>query len=151
MAQHCTIVVVSRLRVKAKGQAAIHCMHWSPVTSAHPYWPQWYLCPLYQRANISCYFVATSFYYKFAANHRRGGNFYKYWKKNSNMWQWNVCLILLCISHYTCFLLNNLNAELNPICHLLALLGGATIVVVSRLRGNVYFDVRMCCRPLYLG
>ena len=26
------------------------------------------------------------------------------------------------------------NAELNPICHLLALLGGATIVVVSRLR-----------------
>jgi hypothetical protein len=31
-----------------------------------------------------------------------------------------------------CF--NPLNAELNPICHLLALLGGATIVVVSRLR-----------------
>jgi hypothetical protein len=30
--------------------------------------------------------------------------------------------------------LNPLNAELNPICHLLALLGGATIVVVSRLR-----------------
>jgi hypothetical protein len=27
-----------------------------------------------------------------------------------------------------------LNAELNPICHLLALLGGATVVVVSRLR-----------------
>src|SRR5215510_5700875 len=27
-----------------------------------------------------------------------------------------------------------LNAELNPICHLLALLGGATIIVVSRLR-----------------
>src|SRR5215510_4695746 len=27
-----------------------------------------------------------------------------------------------------------LNAELNPTCHLLALLGGATIVVVSRLR-----------------
>jgi hypothetical protein len=35
-----------------------------------------------------------------------------------------------------CFLkcFNHLNAELNPICHLLALLGGATIVVVSRLR-----------------
>ena len=32
------------------------------------------------------------------------------------------------------FQLNPLNAELNPICHLLALLGGATIVVVSRLR-----------------
>jgi len=30
--------------------------------------------------------------------------------------------------------LNPLNAELNPICRLLALLGGATIVVVSRLR-----------------
>jgi hypothetical protein len=27
-----------------------------------------------------------------------------------------------------------LNAKLNPICHLLALIGGATIVVVSRLR-----------------
>ena len=33
-------------------------------------------------------------------------------------------------------LVNPLNAELNPICHLLALLGGATIVVVSRLRVN---------------
>jgi hypothetical protein len=31
-------------------------------------------------------------------------------------------------------LFNPLNAELNPICHLLALLGGETIVVVSRLR-----------------
>ena len=30
-------------------------------------------------------------------------------------------------------MINHLNAELNPICHLLALLGGATIVVVSRL------------------
>ena len=30
--------------------------------------------------------------------------------------------------------LNPLNAELNPICHLLALLGGATILVVSRVR-----------------
>jgi hypothetical protein len=35
--------------------------------------------------------------------------------------------------------LNSLNAELNPICHLLALLGGATIVVVSRLRVNIPF------------
>ena len=34
---------------------------------------------------------------------------------------------------------NLLNAELNPICHLLALLGGATIVVVSRLRVNMIF------------
>ena len=39
------------------------------------------------------------------------------------------CLIMLYISP--------LNAELNPIYHLLALLGGATIVVVSRLRVNV--------------
>jgi hypothetical protein len=31
------------------------------------------------------------------------------------------------------FQINLLNAELNPTCHLLALLGGATIVVVSRL------------------
>jgi hypothetical protein len=31
-------------------------------------------------------------------------------------------------------MINPLNAELNPICHLLALLGGATIIVVSRLR-----------------
>ena len=40
--------------------------------------------------------------------------------------------MLLC----TCVpcLVNPLNAELNPICYLLALLGGATIVVVSRVR-----------------
>jgi hypothetical protein len=31
-------------------------------------------------------------------------------------------------------LINPLNAELNPICHLLELLGGPTIVVVSRFR-----------------
>jgi len=34
--------------------------------------------------------------------------------------------------------INPLNAELHPICHLLALLGGATIVVDSRLRVNAY-------------
>jgi hypothetical protein len=34
----------------------------------------------------------------------------------------------------TMLTINPLNAELNPICHLLALLGGATIVDVSRLR-----------------
>ena len=34
--------------------------------------------------------------------------------------------------------INPLHAELNPIGHLLALLGGATIVVVSRLRVNIY-------------
>src|SRR5215469_14678716 len=35
------------------------------------------------------------------------------------------------------FFVHPLNAELNPICHLLALLGGAIIVVVSRLRVNM--------------
>jgi hypothetical protein len=34
------------------------------------------------------------------------------------------------------FNFNPLNAELKPICQLLALLGGATIVDVSRLRVN---------------
>ena len=34
--------------------------------------------------------------------------------------------------------INPLEAELNPICHLLALLGGATIVVVSRLRVKIH-------------
>ena len=34
-------------------------------------------------------------------------------------------------------MINPLNTELNPICHLLALLVGATIVVVSRLRVKV--------------
>ena len=39
---------------------------------------------------------------------------------------------------------NPLNAELNSICHLLALLGGATIVVVSRLRVNTCVCVCVC-------
>ena len=39
-------------------------------------------------------------------------------------------------------IINPLNAELNPICHLLALLGGATIVVVSRLRVKGPIDNR---------
>ena len=37
--------------------------------------------------------------------------------------------------------INPLNAKLNPICHLLVLLGGATIVVVSRLRVKVMVNV----------
>ena len=41
--------------------------------------------------------------------------------------------------------INPLNAELNPICHLIALLGGATIVVVSRLRVNMPFFRRTNC------
>jgi hypothetical protein len=41
--------------------------------------------------------------------------------------------------------INPLNTELHPICHLLALLGGATIVVVSRLRvsdNRVWTEIR---------
>jgi hypothetical protein len=37
------------------------------------------------------------------------------------------------------FSLNPLNAELNPICHLLALLGAHHILHVSRLRVNYVF------------
>ena len=40
--------------------------------------------------------------------------------------------------------INPLNAELNPICHLLALLGGATIVVVSRLRVKSNIKFKNC-------
>jgi hypothetical protein len=47
---------------------------------------------------------------------------------------------------------NPLNAELNPICHLLALLRGATIVVVSRLRvklpGTLWATSAYFGRPL---
>ena len=39
---------------------------------------------------------------------------------------------------------NPLNAELNSICHLLALLGGANIVVVSRLRVNTCVFMCVC-------
>ena len=44
---------------------------------------------------------------------------------------------------------NPLNTVLNPICHFLALLGVATIVVVSRLRvkrDNVW-DIRCAAYP----
>ena len=39
-----------------------------------------------------------------------------------------------CLKNNIKIYINPLNAELNPICHLLTLLGGETIVVVSRLR-----------------
>jgi hypothetical protein len=45
-------------------------------------------------------------------------------------------------------IINHLNAELNPTCHLLALLGGATIVVVSRLRVNCLMVVIQIFAPL---
>jgi hypothetical protein len=48
--------------------------------------------------------------------------------------------------------INPLNDELNPICHLLALLGGATIVVVSRLRvnGRPKFNIFIFLSVLYV-
>ena len=55
------------------------------------------------------------------------------------------------ICNWICYLpfkkntLNPLNVELNPICHLLALLGGSTIVVVSRLRVNIYISLTDFC------
>jgi hypothetical protein len=47
--------------------------------------------------------------------------------------------------------INPLNAELNPICHLLALLGGATIVVVSRLRVKIYIKTYIKIAPTCFG
>ena len=38
--------------------------------------------------------------------------------------------------HIWVFLFNSLNAELNPICHLLALLGAHPILHISRIRVN---------------
>src|SRR5215469_13740965 len=43
-----------------------------------------------------------------------------------------------------------LNAELNPICHLLTLLGGATIVVVSRLRVKLHRTYVLIRKYLYM-
>ena len=51
------------------------------------------------------------------------------------------CLQILPAPH-TFINVNPLNAELNPICHLLALLGGATIVVVSGLKVNVSVNLQ---------
>ena len=56
-------------------------------------------------------------------------------------------------------IINPLKAELNPICRLLALLGGATIVVISRLRVNftttintTHIQLLIChCQQLLIG
>jgi len=53
----------------------------------------------------------------------------------------SICLRLACW-----YFINPLNAKLNPICHLLALLGGANIVVVSRLRVNGLCKIK---QPVY--
>jgi len=52
---------------------------------------------------------------------------------------WEVCCITYC--DFTCATheavhINPLNAELNPICHLLALLGAHLIFHISRIRVN---------------
>jgi len=41
-------------------------------------------------------------------------------------------------------LLNPLNAELNPICRLLTLLGAHRILHVSRVRVNLFFSIKCC-------
>jgi hypothetical protein len=49
---------------------------------------------------------------------------------------------------YVCKLvydINPLNAELNPICHLLALLGAHPNLHVSRIRVKVNFEEKLCC------
>ena len=55
------------------------------------------------------------------------------WK---NEYVWFIRANNAIINSVTRELINPLNAELNPICHLLALLEGATIVDVSGLRVN---------------
>jgi len=57
--------------------------------------------------------------------------------KFSQQWAHHKCachIVMTCNLFRIQQYINPLNAKLNPICHLLALLGGATIVVVSRLR-----------------
>ena len=67
-----------------------------------------------------------------------GGLFHFYVRYCRRVAAYYPCTSDLCdLYHCWSLLLNPLNAELNPICHLLALLGGATIVVVSRLRVKV--------------
>ena len=48
-----------------------------------------------------------------------------------------ICALFFHFGRWKIGVLNPLNAELNPIYHLLVLLGGATIVVVSRLRVKI--------------
>jgi hypothetical protein len=62
------------------------------------------------------------------------------WKDNINPLNAElnpICHLLALLGGATIVDLSRLNAELNPICHLLALLGGATIIDVSRLRVKI--------------
>jgi len=58
-----------------------------------------------------------------------------HFKKNSA--RYHKCTqVFMYSNRYTCQIFNTLNAELNPICHLLALLGAHHILHVSRIRVN---------------
>jgi hypothetical protein len=48
--------------------------------------------------------------------------------------------------------INPLNAELNPICHLLALLGAHHILYISRIRVNITLTFLIIpYSPVYMG
>jgi hypothetical protein len=49
------------------------------------------------------------------------------------------------LTHFKMRLFNPLNAELNPICHLLALLGTHHILYVSRIRVNAVVEIMAVC------
>ena len=52
-----------------------------------------------------------------------------------------MAILLLIARSRIIYLFNPLNAKLNPICHLLALLGAHHILHVSRIRVNVTRDL----------
>jgi hypothetical protein len=62
------------------------------------------------------------------------------------------CMILTINDHYFSNNINPLDAELNPICHLVALLGAHHILHVSKIRVNLFvFVMRTCCVLWGLG
>ena len=69
--------------------------------------------------------------------------FYEGRPPQDDKYRWkNVACIIIVAENDTIICLdgiNPLNAELNPVCHFLALLEGATIVDVSGLRVNFLF------------
>jgi len=63
----------------------------------------------------------------------------------------NVKTLHNCYGNTTNISINTLNAELNPICHLLALLGSHPILHVSRIRVNTTAEPQNTtdCRQQY--
>ena len=53
----------------------------------------------------------------------------------------HLCLVLSSRMSEVLWQVNTLNAKLNPICHLLALLGAHLILHVSRIRVNVFLEL----------